>query len=131
MAIKYGQAVSAVTAAFGFSTPDEFYDRINEVDRAHSMILVLDQAATCDRIAHQLAAHAIALQERMAQLTKRVAEQGALASFNPLGEVQGLAHDVDRLCAELHCSLGFLEVAVNLVGGRDAKDKLKLAFSML
>ena len=40
----------------------------------------------------------------MTRLAARLGSEGANASVNELGEVQGLGADVDRLCALLHAA---------------------------
>jgi hypothetical protein len=55
--------------------------------------------------AHEaLADKASYLAERMTRLAARLGSEGASASINELGEVQGLGSDVDRLCALLHAA---------------------------
>ncbi len=44
------------------------------------------------------------LADRMARLAGHLASEGPEASVNELGEVQGLAADVDRRCALLHAA---------------------------
>lgn len=55
--------------------------------------------------AHEMLAEKVSyLGERMTRLASRLGSEGADASVNELGEVQGLGADVDRLCALLHAA---------------------------
>ena len=63
-------------------------DAERAVVRAHEMLV--------DKVGY--------LGERMTRLAACLGTEGADASVNELGEVQGLGSDVDRLCALLHAA---------------------------
>jgi hypothetical protein len=65
---------------------------LEDADRA----VVRAHAALADKVSY--------LAERMTRLAGRLQAEGASASVNELGEVQGLGADVDRLCALLHAA---------------------------
>ena len=66
--------------------------------------LLEDAERSVVRAHEALADKASYLAERMTRLAARLGSEGANASVNELGEVQGLGADVDRLCALLHAA---------------------------
>lgn len=56
-------------------------------------------------VMRELRSRAVWLKEKMERLVAKIDESGVGASINSLGEVQGMGHDIDRLCAKV----GFLQ----------------------